>query len=287
MWEQCHTLICRSTNEDVLHPRLTHWKDNLSCTVLANAAAEGIQSGLIKRHHDKFVACAGLSPTSGKLVGSVQTVMQRCLIQRRWGTVCDTNPKICKEVNVRMKRWCETPNELNHYTHQFVRILKDHRLAVPPCVLFGFVQTVFYGWLTDARFRVNPVRNCVFCNVSTGDDQNHYMKCQVVWDMHCSLGLGCPPGVGTRVKHFLLKKNSNNRQLRMAFIHAVMVSVHKIRNGHCHIDQLDRGRKIKAEFKVSLSRHSSLRKLYNNLWDTTRHASLMASEPITVKRIRA
>ena len=71
------------------------------CTVLANAAAEGIQLGLIKRHHDKFVACAGLSPTSGKLVGSVQTVMQRCLIQRRWGAVCDTNPRICKEVNVR------------------------------------------------------------------------------------------------------------------------------------------------------------------------------------------
>ena len=46
-WETDLALVNSSSNQDILHPALSSWKGGLSCSVLAEAAAEGIRLGLI------------------------------------------------------------------------------------------------------------------------------------------------------------------------------------------------------------------------------------------------
>ena len=152
-------------------------------------------------------------------------------------------------------------------TLRVMTILFD-KLKVPPCVTFAFMQSICYGWLTDKRLMNYPVRPCVFCcnDPTATDDFYHYAVCSVVWRVYAKIGLGSPPHEHHCIRHLLLIVGTDNMELRMAFLHACMISVHKLRGPAFAVKRENRERYIMANFKCSVSRDSNLKRLYNQLW---------------------
>ena len=140
-------------------------------------------------------------------------------------------------------------------------------MKVPPCVSFAFLQSVCHGWMTDQRFRTRPVRPCVFCCSDLGsDDFHHYCKCNTLWSAFGRLGLGDAPASEHRLRMLLLLDGNNHIELRMAFLYACMVSVHKLRSPHVCVAEADRENYIRANFKNVCSRGKNLKRLSQVLW---------------------
>ena len=138
---------------------------------------------------------------------------------------------------------------------------------VPPCVSYAYAQSICYGWQTDERFKNYPVRSCVFCSETEGKDSfYHYAKCDVVWSVCRKLGLGERPALHLQLRTLLLLEGTRNLELRMAFLHACTVSVHKLRGPHHWVSKDRRDRYIIANFKDVVSRSKGLRELNTQLW---------------------
>ena len=138
---------------------------------------------------------------------------------------------------------------------------------VPPCVSFAYIQSICYGWMTDERFKNYPVRSCVFCNEDVGTDSfYHYANCDVVWTVCKKLGLGEKPAFHLQLRTLLLLEGTRNLELRMAFLYACMVSVHKLRGPHHWVSKSSHGRYIIANFKDVVSRDKGLQKFNSQLW---------------------
>ena len=168
----------------------------------------------------------------------------------------------------RVKRWAvggiPDPSLSDAYKVMHVLFTYD---KVPPCVSFAYIQSICYGWMTDERFKTYPVRSCVFCDESGGKDSfYHYANCDVLWKVCRKLGLGEKPALHLQLPTFLLLEGAGNLELRMTFLYACMVSVHKLRGPHHYISKGSRERYITANFKDVVSRSKNLQTFNNQLW---------------------
>ena len=121
--------------------------------------------------------------------------------------------------------------------------------------------------MTDERSKNYPVRSCVFCNEAGGNDSfYHYANCDVVWTVCRKLGLGEKPALHLQPRTFLFLEGTRNLELRMTFLYACMVSVHKLRGPHHWVSKSRRDRYITANFKDVVSRDKGLQKFNNQLW---------------------
>ena len=106
-----------------------------------------------------------------------------------------------------------------------------------------------------------------FSNVLSGEFMRSLASlCSVVWRVYAKIGLGSPPHDHHCIRHLLLIMGTDNMELRMAFLHACMISVHKLRGPAFAVKRENRERYIMANFKCSVSRDSNLKRLYNQLW---------------------
>ena len=183
------------------------------------------------------------------------------------GASNDLNPIVLKAIKTRTKRWSSCPNQAMIDAKLTLNILFTYRLLIPPCVGFAFFQSICYGWITDKRFKNLPARMCVLCNQPGSEDCfYHYSFCHVLWNAYHKLGMARPRVFDNLQRHLLLLENDNNKQLRMAFLHAVMNAVHKLRHQGCKCRAEDTENMIRAIFRETLSRHSGLKQLFSEMW---------------------
>ena len=145
-------------------------------------------------------------------------------------------------------------------------ILFDNQDNFPPCVGYGFIRSICYGWMTDARMRVLHPRPCILGCGTGGDDFNHYAVCPIVWETARKLGLLRIPYVEVRCRMFLVLDGQEHIHLRLALLHACMISVHRLRGPHAHIARDEVPSYIRNNFRDILTRNLFLRNAFNSIW---------------------
>ena len=149
-----------------------------------------------------------------------------------------------------------------------LQILLDEGRKLPACIKVSFLQSNCFGWLTDRRFRNIPYRPCVFnCQQEDGiDDFCHYSRCRILWNLFHRLGLGPFPDELLMTRSMLCLEGHSSIPLRMAFLHAAMVSVHKLRGPFCNLHADLRANLVRATFKDRICRSIELRRAFNAIW---------------------
>jgi len=243
------------------YAKLHSMRDNLPCKVLQATALEGCRLGLIKKVRGSWVVCnADANSVQAGLVGEIQL--------KRWGQPSPLNEAVLKALKVRVGRWACAQEQKNADTKRVVSILWHFGSNLPPCVMYAFLCSQCFGWLTDRRLQQRPFRECVFrCgSPESVDDLYHYACCPNVWQACHRIGLERTNSVPHDVRRLLLLEGDDNMQLRLTFLHAVMISVHKLRGPHASVPTCNRERYIRTHFRETVSRTPMLKKLFNELW---------------------
>ena len=143
---------------------------------------------------------------------------------------------------------------------------------IPARFVFGFLQSLCYGWLTDMRFRHSnggDIRSCVFCcgGCNALDDFYHYAECPVVWHAWNRLGLSRPDNAYSRsLRTLLLLDGQYNLELRVVFLHSTMVAVHKLRKWHAHVASTLREKYLRDTFKDQICSDGQLKNAFRSIW---------------------
>ena len=72
--------------------------------------------------------------------------------------------------------------------------------------------------------------------------------------------------VNSKLRFVLVLDGRDNVCLRLAFLHACMISVHKLRGPHFEVPVVNRERYIRANFRDDLTRCKPLKDAFNDLW---------------------
>jgi len=126
--------------------------------------------------------------------------------------------------------------------------------TLPPCIGFAFFQSICYGWVTGKRMRTPPCRPCVFGCSGECDDFYHYAACPIIWSAYSSVGIVGHRAIQSKLRYLLVLDGQEHIYLRLAFLHAVMISVHKLRGPHSHLAVDTRQRYIQASFRDDVVR---------------------------------
>ena len=145
-------------------------------------------------------------------------------------------------------------------------ILHKEDKQLPPRVKFSLVQSCFYGWMTDKRFKSFPIRPCVFGCSCEQDDFYHYAVCPCLWDAYHSIGLPRRRTSDDSLRHFLLLEGDCEIPLRAAFLYAAMNAVHRLRGPSAHLLLDSRKRFVREIFKPLVSSEPFLRSAFNGIW---------------------
>ena len=244
------------------------WRMRLPCVVLRETAVEGEKLKLIRFENGKWDATGDVSPFSGKKVASVQTWFSLMMKFRSFGMPSPTNGVVIDILSPRLRRWSAEGCDAGADTKRMLGILFSEGGNLPACLKFSFLQSNCFGWYTDRRFQTRPLRPCVLgCGSSDGvDDLCHYGNCCVLWKAYARLGLGILPPDLLKLRHFLVLDGELQVPLRLAFLHACMVSVHKLRGPHSNLDVSTREHFIRSNFKVVVCRSQYLKDAFNLLW---------------------
>ena len=137
--------------------------------------------------------------------------------------------------------------------------------SLPPCVGFGYMQSVCYGWMTDKRMKTYPCRPCVFGCTDHMDCFYHYASCPIIWSAMSSIGIVGHRPIDSKLRFLLVLDRHENIVLRLAFVHACMISVHKLRGPHHFVPIVNRQRYIRSNFRDIVSRSKTLKDSYRAL----------------------
>ena len=234
-------------------------RDELPCKVLQATAAEGCKLGLIEKHGGKWTLVRAEKQ-------AVQASLVHELYLQKYGQPSPYNNKVVRLLRVRLSRWANDEHQKEGDSKKALNLLWHYSKLVPPCVCYASLTSLCYGWLTDRRLRQFPIRECVFkcCSPGNGDDFCHYAECPTLWQAYKRLGL-LDGYVGLNRMRLLLLEGEGNIPLRMTFLHAAMVSVHKLRGPHSHLANDLRERYIRTNFRDTVSRSPMLKKAFNEL----------------------
>jgi len=248
------------------------WKENLPCFVLKRAATEAERLGIIHYDGNKWTPSRDTSCFSGRKLKSVQERAVQQLVHSRLGIPSNFNTKVVELMSDRIKRWKAPGVSTTSDCHRALSIARDVGKNLPARFVFGFWQSVFYGWLTDTRFRHQgqvEIRSCIFScgEPDAKDDFYHYAVCSKVWAAFYRLGLHRSSSVvQTGFRWLLLFEGDANLSIRMAFLTSVMVAVHKLRSPHSHVHSSLREKYIRDTFKEQVCSCPLLKSTFNELW---------------------
>ena len=243
------------------------WLPRLSCKILETIARQGRLLGIIRFDSiaQKWEPCNATLPFTGKNSKSIQNQFVQELLRPRWGIPSVSNLNTIRALQPRVRRWKATVVDTSWTdTTTVLKLLHESKGTISPNVAFAYLQSICYGWCTDKRFKTYPVRACVWgCHAADGtEDFYHYYACPVLEAALRSLGLDFVPPGDSLLRHLLILDGTTQCQLRMAFLHAAMTSVHLLRAGYSRVQIDNRGRHIRSIFRDTLSRNCKLKSAY-------------------------
>ena len=248
-----------------------NWRKTLACFCLERASLEGQRLGLVKYTGNKWEICSDRNPYTGRKMDSLQSLVTLQICWKDFGEAIVSN-KLVSEISDRVKRWKGNSRSVEEDCRRSLEIAHHKGKHLPARFLFGFWQSMFYGWLTDKRLcngKPTPIRSCVLCcGQEALDDFYHYAHCDVVWSAFTRLGLSRPGHRMQRnIRYLLLLDGDFNVELRLAFLHSVMISVHKLRSPFVSVCPSLREKYIRDNFKDQICSDSRLKKAFKELWN--------------------
>ena len=150
-----------------------------------------------------------------------------------------------------------------------MKISFDFFRTAPPRIGFSFYQSICYGWMTDQRMRNLPARTCVLGCHECVDCFYHYAECPVIWSAMSKLGLIRGGYINSRLRFLLLLEGDEHIFLRLAFLHACMISIHKLRGPHSGTPLVCRERYLRGCFRDTVSSSKALKDAFSRLWRPT------------------
>ena len=94
----------------------------------------------------------------------------------------------------------------------------------------------------------------------------HYAQCPVIWNAFTNLGITGGHYIDSKLRFLLLLEGGEHINLRLAFLHACMISVHKLRGPHSGTPLAYRERYLRGNFRDTVSCSKVLKDAFNGLW---------------------
>ena len=167
-----------------------------------------------------------------------------------------------------MRKW--VPESLLHtYAERTCHVIDVIKSHVPPCVQFAYINTIFNGWATSARFQQND-NVCYLCFECDGNDSiEHYAECRYMWGAFVRKSRVCcyPQNLITFLG--LCADDTHEIVLHSCLVYAVREAVHQRRRSQAISGFECIGDLIWQGFRIASIHHNGLRRRIHSIWSTS------------------